>query len=193
MLSGLVRSLVNSLLSSLVASIETFSELSGKLIALLTLVMMGLITSIVIMRYGFDKGSIALQDTVTYLHGSVFMLGAAYSMKHQAHVRVDIFYRSFSPRQKAWIDSLGHVLFLMPLSALLFVLGWEFFIRSWDIQEGSAEPGGLPLVFLLKGLIPLMALSLFLQALADLVKNLCLLTAAHIHKEPLNSTQDSLG
>lgn len=151
--------------------INAITRFTGTAIAGLTLLMMLLTCAIVLLRYGFDIGSIALQDSVVYLHGTVFMLGMAYCLQQQEHVRVDIFYRGFSDTRKAWVDSLGAIVFLLPLCALICALGWHFFIGAWEIKEGSPDPGGLPFVYLLKGLIPLMGATLFLQSLADLLKN----------------------
>jgi TRAP-type mannitol/chloroaromatic compound transport system permease small subunit len=99
------------------------------------------------------------------------MLGAAYALKRGAHVRVDIFYRRFSPRTRAWVDALGGIVFLMPFC--LFVLGvsWQFVTESWAIREISSEPGGIPAVYLLKTLIPLMAINLLLQGIAETLRN----------------------
>ncbi len=159
------------LLNTIHRSIDTLTELTGRLLAWLTLLMMVLLCLVVILRYGFEVGSVALQESVTYLHASVFMLGAAYTLKHGGHVRVDIFYRNFSPRTQAWINSLGSIVFLLPLCATIFIISWEFVRQSWHIHEVSSEPGGIPAVFLLKTLIPLMAITLSLQGLAEILRN----------------------
>lgn len=155
-----------SLLSLLEHSIETFTEITGRILAWLTLLMMLTLCLVVALRYGFEIGSVALQEAVTYLHGCIFMLGAAYTLKRDGHVRVDIFYRRFSPRAKAWVNSLGGILFLLPLCVYIFIVSWDFVAQSWWIREVSSEPGGIPAVFLLKTLIPLTAVNLGLQAIA---------------------------
>lgn len=158
-------------LRAIVRCIDAFTERSGRLLAWLVLAM-GLLTAlIVIMRYGFNTGSIAAQELVTYMHGSVFMLAAAYALKHDAHVRVDIFYRDFSPSAKAWVNSLGGILFLMPLCVFIAFSSWNYVAESWAIRESSPEPGGIPAVFLLKSLIPLMAFNLLLQGLAETLRS----------------------
>ena len=156
-------------------SIDLLSEWTGRLLGGLSLLVMILICAVVLLRYGFEIGSIGLQESVTYFHASIFMLGAAYTFKHDGHVRVDIFYRNFSPRSKAWVNSLGGIIFLLPLCLFIFIVSWDFVLQSWQIRETSTEPGGIPLVFLLKTLIPLMALTLGLQALADIIRNALLL------------------
>ncbi len=151
--------------------IDAFTEASGRALAWGIPLMMLITAAVVLMRYGFGQGLTAMQESVSYLHGTVFMLGAAYALKHGAHVRVDIFYQRFSARQRAWVDSLGTLLFLLPLCGLILVTSWEFSAKAWEIRETSVEPGGIPAVFLLKSLIPLMAINLALQGLAELLRN----------------------
>lgn len=151
--------------------IDTATELSGRILAWLTLVMMLMLCLVVVLRYGFEIGSVALQEVVIYLHGTVFMLGAAYTLKHDGHVRVDIFYRLFSPRARAWVNSLGTIVLLLPFCVYVFIISWDFVGQSWLIREASSEPGGIPAVFLLKTLIPLMAINLGLQGLAEILRS----------------------
>ncbi|MCB1709765.1 MAG: TRAP transporter small permease subunit, partial [Halioglobus sp.] len=140
--------------------IDIFTDRSGRLLAWLVLVMALLTTVVVVMRYGFNTGSIRAQEAVIYMHGCLFMLGMAYALKSGAHVRVDIFYRNFSPRAQAWVNSLGGIVFLMPLCAFIGFSSWNYVNESWLVRETSADPGGIPAVFLLKSIIPLMALNL---------------------------------
>src|SRR5690606_22659805 len=109
--------------------------------------------AVVILRYGFATGSIAAQEAITYLHALVFMLGAAYTLKREGHVRVDVFYRRLGDRARAWVDLLGTVLLLLPTFVFILVISWTFVANAWVRMEGSAEAGGLPLVFLLKSAI----------------------------------------
>lgn len=160
-----------SLISQLRRGIDCFTEWTGRVLVWFTLAMMLILCLVVVLRYAFDIGAIALQEAVTYLHASVFMLGAAYTLKLGGHVRVDIFYRRFGPRAQAWVNSLGGILFLLPLCVYIFFISWEFVAQSWQIREVSTEPGGIPAVFLLKSLIPLMALNLGLQALAEVLRS----------------------
>ena len=135
-------------------------------------VMALLVFIIVLLRYGFGTGAIAAQESVQYLHATVFMLGAAIALGADQHVRVDIFYRHFTPRQRAWVDTLGHIVFTLPLCALI---GWgslDYVIDSWSAREASPEPGGLPFVFILKTLIPTMALLLGLQAISKIARGI---------------------
>ncbi len=151
--------------------IDIFTDRSGRLLAWLVLAMALVTAVVVVMRYGFNMGSIMAQEAVTYMHGCLFMLGAAYALKNEAHVRVDIFYRSFGPRARAWVNSLGAIVFLMPLCTFIGFSSWNYVSESWLIHETSPEPGGIPAVFLLKSVIPLMAFNLFLQGLAETLRN----------------------
>ncbi|TXS93775.1 TRAP transporter small permease subunit [Parahaliea maris] len=155
----------------LIAAIDRFTEASGRLLAWLAVAMALLTALVVVMRYGFNVGSIAAQEAITYLHGTLFTLGAAYTLRRDGHVRVDIFYRHFSPRAKAWVNALGGIVFLLPLCAFIFAISWNYVAEAWVIRESSPEPGGIPAVFLLKTLLPLMAANLFLQGLAETLRS----------------------
>ncbi len=150
----------------LIEIIDHFSELTGRSVAWLTLLMALLTFIIVVLRYGFDSGSIALQESVTWLHATVFMLGASYALKRDSHVRVDIFYQKFSPRGRALVDLLGSLLLLLPVCLFIFQASWDYVLGAWEIGEGSAETGGLPALYLLKTLLLIMPSLLILQALA---------------------------
>jgi TRAP-type mannitol/chloroaromatic compound transport system permease small subunit len=158
-------------LHACVRSIDLFTEYCGRLLAWLGLGMALLTALIVVLRYGFNVGSILAQEAVTYMHGTLFLLGAAYALKSGAHVRVDIFYRSFSARTRAWIDSLGGIVFLLPLCVFIFASSWDYVQESWSMREASPEPGGIPAVFLLKTLIPMAAVNLGLQGAAEILRN----------------------
>jgi TRAP-type mannitol/chloroaromatic compound transport system permease small subunit len=136
----------------------------GRGVSWLTLVMVVLTFAIVVLRYGFNQGWIWLQESVTYLHAAVFMVAAAWAFQTDDHVRVDIFYRDHSSRYKDWVNLLGTLFFLMPFSIFLLVVAWDYVAASWGTLEGSMEAGGLPLVFVLKGLILVLPVLLLLQA-----------------------------
>lgn len=155
--------------------IDHFTERSGRLLAWLCLALAVTTFVVVVLRYGVGQGSIALQESITYMHALIFMLGAAYTLRSDGHVRVDIFYRRFSPRARAWVNSIGCILFLLPFCIFLLGVSWSFVAEAWRIREGSPDPGGIHAVFLLKSLIPLMALSMALQGLSELARNILVL------------------
>ena len=142
------------------------------MISWLTLVMVLLTFSIVILRYFFNWGLVSMQEAVTYLHVTVFMLGAAYTLKHNAHVRVDIIYQAVSPRTRAWIDFFGTLLLLLPVTEFIISSSWDYVAKSWEIHESSMNSGGLEYVYLLKSTMIIMASLLRLQAISMLLENL---------------------
>lgn len=139
-------------------------SITGRSVAWLTLLMVVLTFAIVVMRYGFNLGWIWLQEGVTYLHATVFMVAAAWAFQTDDHVRVDIFYRGSSPRYKSMVNLAGTLLFLVPFSLFLTIIGWNYVAASWETMEASREAGGLPLVFLLKSLILVLPALLLLQS-----------------------------
>lgn len=161
--------------------INTVNEWVGKTISWLSLLMVITTFIIVILRYVFDLGWIALQESVSYMHAIIFMLGAAYTLKHNAHVRVDILYQRYSLRTQAWIDCIGTLLLLMPVTGFIIWSSWEYVADSWAIQESSRNSGGLPGVYLLKTSILIMAGLLILQSISVFLQNL--LTALGLTKE----------
>lgn len=163
---------MQNMLKALTRGINTFNKAVGYSVAWLSIAMMLTTALVVFLRYGLNAGSLMLQDSVTYMHASLFMLGTAYALQQEAHVRVDIFYRSFSTRSKAWIDSLGAIIFLLPLCVFLFFISWNYVAQSWSIQESSADAGGIPAVFLLKSLLLAMPVLLGLQAISQVASNL---------------------
>ncbi|MBT8095373.1 MAG: TRAP transporter small permease subunit [Gammaproteobacteria bacterium] len=140
----------------------------------MTLFMVVVTFVVVILRKTFNVGFIWLQETVVWMHAFVFMLGAAYTLHAEEHVRVDIFYRDMSPRRRAWIDLVGVMIFLLPVCAFLAWTSFEFVTQSWSIRESSREAGGLPFPFvpLLKTILLLMPLTLALQGMSLLLKSL---------------------
>lgn len=130
---------------------------------------------VVVLRYGFGIGAIALQEAVLYSHALVFMGAAGWVLQRNAHVRVDIFYHHFSSRRQALIDLLGTVLFLVPFCVFLGWASWDYVGNAWHTLEASNESGGLPFVYLQKSIILLLVLSLLLQGVSEAIKAVCTL------------------
>jgi TRAP-type mannitol/chloroaromatic compound transport system permease small subunit len=167
----------------LARAIESLIEWSGRAVSWLTLAMVLITVAVVALRYLFDLGWIAMQESITALHALVFLIGAAYTLKHDAHVRVDIFYRGMSPVKQAWVDILGTLLLLLPTCVFIFWISWEYVASSFELREGSRESGGLPGVYLLKAVILAMAVMMVLQGLAMLIRN-ALVIAGHAGSAP---------
>lgn len=152
--------------------LQRFIQFTGQLISWVTLGMMLLTVAVVIMRYVFNSANIMLQESVMYMHSALFLIGAAYTLQKDGHVRVDIFYRQYSDRQKAWVNLFGGVFLLLPCLIFIMFMSWDYVGASWSIQEKSVEGGGLAFVYLLKSLILIMPLLLLVQGIADSIMNI---------------------
>lgn len=153
-------------LARTVAAIDAVNNAVGRGVAWLTAAMVALTCVVVLLRYGFGIGATAAGEAVTYMHAAVFMLAAAYTLNGDGHVRVDIFYRDWSARTRAWVDLLGSLLLMLPVAVFLFAASFGYVADSWAQLETSPQPDGLPFVYLLKTLILVMAVQLAATALA---------------------------
>ena len=136
----------------------------------LSLLMVLVTITVVVLRYVFNTGSIALQESITYLHAAVFLVGAAWTLQQDAHVRVDIFYTNFSEETRAWVDLIGSLFLLLPVMVFISWISWGYIADSWAVTEGSRESGGLPGVFLLKSLILVFTTLLMLQGIIQAIE-----------------------
>lgn len=162
---------------------DAINEWTGRAVAWFTLAMVIITFTVVLMRYAFSTGRVWLQDSVTYLHALVFLIGAGYTLKHGGHVRVDIVYRALSARGRAWVDLLGTLLLLIPFAVFLIWIAWDYVAASWALREGARISGGLPWTYLLKSAMIGMAALLLLQALSLLIRN-ALILAGHPEAAP---------
>ncbi len=159
--------MVELLIVKTIKCIDIFTENIGKIISWCTFLVVLITCLVVMLRYVFLVGSVALQESVIYLNAIVFMLGAAFTYKHDGHVRVDIFYSKYSVKAKAWVNLLGCLLLLLPMSIFIFCASIDYVILSWEMREKSVEAGGLPFVYVLKLLILCMSTLLVLQGFAE--------------------------
>ncbi len=155
--------------------IDKLSDRMGQVFSWLTLLMVLVMAVIVILRYAFQIGSIALQESVMYINAMIFMVGAAYTLKEQGHVRVDIFYSRLQKKNRALIDLIGTLLFLIPSALFIIWISWDYVAVSWRIKEGSAEASGLPIVYLLKASILILPSLLLLQSISEILKILAII------------------
>lgn len=153
-------------MQAVIKSINQFTESVGKIVSWLSILLVLLIGVDVVLRYIFNWNSSANQEMEWHLFAALFLLGAAYTLKHDKHVRVDVFYSQFSQKNKAWINLLGTLFFLLPFSGVIFWTSLSFVSDAWMINESSPEPGGLPARFIIKSCIPAGALLLFLQGIS---------------------------
>ena len=164
----------------LAALIDRLNTVIGRAASWCALAIVLLGFAVVLLRYVLGLGSIWLQESIIYAHAALFLLAAAWTLKEGGHVRVDVFYASASPRVKAWVDMLGALLLLLPFCVAVIWFSLPYVARSWAILERSRETSGLPLVFVLKTLIPLFAAMLALQGVSQAVKAAAMLTMLRI-------------
>lgn len=146
-------------------SIEFFSELLGKLCALLLLLLLCNVFYDVIMRYIFNDVSIGMQELEWHLFSAIFLLGIPYALQRDGHVRVDLLYERLTVKRQTLIDMLGYLFFLIPFSAMIIYHGWFFTHESFTLNESSGDPGGLPFRWIIKGVIPVSSAALLLTTL----------------------------
>lgn len=126
--------------------------------------------TIVVGRYAFGVNSIAVQESVLYMHATLFMLGAGYTLLVDKHVRVDVFYAKASPQTQRRIDIFGHLFLLLPSMTALLYWSWPSVRNSWKILEGPLSVGGIEAVFLMKSLISAFCILVMLQSLSLLIR-----------------------
>lgn len=177
-------------LLSVIERVDRLIRRIGELVAWLSLAMVLVTFLVVVMRYAFSQGSIATQESVTYMHATLFMVAIAYTLGRGGHVRVDIFYQRMPRRGRAWVDLLGTLLLLTPVCGLIAWLGWDYVLSSWQVQEGSREAGGLPGVYLLKTLILIMPVLLLVQGLSFAARNALFLAGVESALPAATSEQD---
>jgi TRAP-type mannitol/chloroaromatic compound transport system permease small subunit len=164
-------------MTALADRIDRLTSLIGRAAAWFCLFIVLAQFAVVLLRYGFGTGSAKLTESIIYGHAALFMLAAAWTLRENGHVRVDIFYADAPPRRKALVDLLGALLLLIPFALSLLILSLPYVARSWSILERSRETSGLPLIFLLKTLIPVFAGLLVLQGIAQATRALQILRA----------------
>lgn len=155
--------------------IDQLNEKVGRLAAWMALAMVLCQFGVVLLRYVFGIGFIWLQESVLYLHGLLFLLGVGYSLLHDGHVRVDIFYRDASRRKKAWVDLFGSTFLLSPFIGLITYYSFSYVVNSWEIFEGSPDPAGIHAIFILKSAILVYCGLLGLQGLSLAAKSILIL------------------
>ncbi len=150
--------------------IDLVNDRLGRALSLLTIFMVFTQFTLVGLRYFLNINWIALQESVLYMHATLFLLAAAYTYQQDRQVRVDIFYQRLSRRSKALVNMCGILFFLLPMVIFIFYISWSYVADSWSIKEGSREAGGLAAVFLLKTNILLMAALLGIQSLSQFAR-----------------------
>jgi TRAP-type mannitol/chloroaromatic compound transport system permease small subunit len=160
-------------------AINGFSEMTGRAVSWLFVAMVVVQVAVVIFRYVFGIGDPLANDAVHYMHVITFMTLAGYALRHDAHVRVDIFYLNSADRVKGMIDLGGVVLALWPMCAVMAWSAWPYVANSWAIREGSARVSGIQGTFFLKTFILVFAAVLALQGVAMAISGLTRIARPH--------------
>ncbi|MHB8763541.1 MAG: TRAP transporter small permease subunit [Deferrisomatales bacterium] len=162
-------------LRNLSRAIDRLNDWIGRSVSWLTGAMVALTAYDTIVRYGFNRGSVGLQELEWHLFAVVFLVGAGYTLKEDAHVRVDIFYARLDERRRAWINLVGVFLALVPFCLLVMWSSQQFVANSWAVGETSPDPGGLPARYALKAMIPLGFALILLQGASEAIKSALIL------------------
>lgn len=153
--------------------IDPVTRLLGHTLAWAALLMVLVTCAVVVLRYGMSVGSIALQESVMYLHGMLFMGALGFGLQSGSHVRVDLIHARLNARSRTRIDLAGHLLFSLPLAVFVIWISLDYIAASWRIMERSPEVGGIPAIWLLKTLIPVGAGLYALQTIAEISRAIC--------------------
>lgn len=151
---------------------DRISDGTGRLVAWLTLAMVINTVVVIVARDAFGFGRIWMQELTTWLHAIVFLLGISYALRHDEHVRVDIFYRTLSPRGQAWVNLVGTLILMLPVCVVVIWQSWDYVfgsLGSWADREASSQAGGLPFPFpsIAKTVMILTPVLLALQGIAN--------------------------
>jgi TRAP-type mannitol/chloroaromatic compound transport system permease small subunit len=164
-------------------AIDRFSDRTGQLLRWLTLAMVLVGAFNALVRYtarftGLSLSSNMYIELQWYLFAALFMLGVAYALRTDSHVRVDVLYGRVGDRGRAWIDLSGTILFLIPFCVMMLVVSWPAVMNSWEVLEQSPDPGGLPR-YPLKTVIPVAFVLLLVQGISMLIRAIAVLTGDH--------------
>ncbi len=163
--------------------IDKINEWAGRGVAFISAGLVMVVFADVVMRYLFKRSFVVIQELEWHLFGLIFLIGAGYTLLYDGHVRVDIIYQKLRPAAKAWINLIGVIFFLIPGCVMVILTSWKFTKNSWMVLEGSPDPGGIPLRFLIKGAIAVGFTLLLLQGVAMGIRSLAQLMGRSEVKE----------
>ena len=156
--------------------IDRFNTFVGYLCGLFAFLMVAVVFTVVVLRYGFSIGFIWMQEIYVWLHSFIFMLGSGFTYLANEHVRIDVFYREASEKYKAWVNLIGNIFLLSPFLYIIWKYSYPFVYRSFLMNEVSREAGGMPALYILKSAILWFCLVLFLQLISNVCKSLIVIT-----------------
>ena len=152
--------------------IDRLNERIGRAISWLSLGLVLVVLVDVAMRYIFRYTQTWMIELEWHLYAALFLLSAGYTLLHDKHVRVDLFYARYSVKRKAWVDLIGHTLLLLPWCYVVITTGYRYMVNSWYIREGSDQPGGLPARYVIKSAIAIGFVLLLLQGVSQIIKGI---------------------
>lgn len=160
-----------SKLKSFIAIIDQINDFVGRSVSWLSIGLVLLICFDVVRRFFFQRTDAWIMELEWHMFAMIFLLGAGYTLKHQKHVRVDLFYSNYDEHNKALINLVGGLVLLLPLCLLLIYISFSYARSSYLLGEGSPDPGGLPYRFVIKSMIPIGMLLLLLQGVAETARS----------------------
>jgi len=163
--------------------LERMNETVGNLFAWTTALMVVVICIDVLLRYFFSFSFIWITEVEIYLFALSFLFGSGYALKHEKHVRVDVFYEGWSPVRKAWVNLLGSILFLMPWCVVSILACWKYASFSYGFRESSPQAGGLPALYILKFCLLLGFVFLLIQGVAMILRSILTIQGKEIETE----------
>lgn len=180
---------MNGLLA-LSRGIDRLNEWIGKGVSWLILVAVVISAVNATVRKVFNTSSNAWLEAQWYLFGAAFLLAAAYTLKQNEHIRIDIVYGTFSRRVQHWIDLFGHVVFLMPFVMLMLYYLWPYVLRSWNLGEVSTNSGGL-VIWPAKALLLVGFALLFIQGISEIIKKIAVMRGIIEDPNPFVSAHEA--
>ena len=162
---------MQAVLTNFVKTVNNINEAVGKAVAWLTAALVVLVCFDVVARKLFNFSKIWIMEMEWHLYALIFLMAAGYALKHNRHVRVDLFYEKFNVRDKALTNFWGHLIFLIPWCCMVIWASFHYAMESFMMNEGSAEPGGLPARYIIKFSITIGIFLLLLQSIAGVIES----------------------
>lgn len=178
-------------LAVFVRLINRLNDLIGRAISWLTLGVVLVCFTVVILRYVMKMGFVWMQDIYVWMHAIAFTIGAGFALRHDRHVRVDIFYRSRGERYRAWVNLFGVIILLLPFVGVVTIWGWEYVGRSWMLAERSSNVGGMPGLYYIKSCLLGFAWLVGLQGLAMAARSILVLTGNKHLLDPVDQPSEA--
>lgn len=166
---------MQSIAGRVVRAIEGLNDAIGRAVSWLAISLVFTTCTVAILRYGFSMGWVWMQELYIWMHAVIFLVASGYTLLHEGHVRIDVFYGPAGLRAKAWVNIIGTLLFLFPMLALIGYMGFGYVALSWSRLESSQEAGGLPGLFLLKSCMLAFVVLLALQGIVLILRSVMVL------------------